>query len=497
MTKYILILFATLFLASCGEDIIEQSETTEVIKTDVDSYVTGKVTDVNGNPIADVQIQLIQNREIIGEITSDSDGSYSTLGEIVDLSEDLILAYTKESYSQKFRTYDDLSSNDVIEKDVTMGQFDSSSTDSLYNLLFGPLDSTFVKIYGYAKYADGSPAEGVSSRAVWDFTDFGGLTLIRQFGDDYSDSDGYWEIYVAKDKEVFLQSLLTIGEDGLIFGVCQFNMNPDFPPTSNALGDRFVDLGSLSEDTEIFLSEEHQVSYISSTISGIALDCNGSPITAGNVAALFAFGTVENPAIPVAVTSLDDYTFGPNGEFEITLTTCEKDFGFGLIAEVIITDTISNFSGRKAALLEENIDMGSVQLCENLNDFPDEMTLNFDSETIAFDSGDDNISSGQGTFWTGFSFVENDILTSFFLGMEDFSLGNNDVAWLRMWKSEQENNEGPWTVFDKPFDEEPPQNVIATITDITDNWVTGSLSGTVETDTGPKPISANFRIYDK
>jgi len=493
MKNYWLFLIITIVASGCHKDVINEStkeETINPINLNY-QYIEGQVTDDLGNPINSAVIEVLQDHELIGTTVSESNGSYSTRNIIVKPNRPIVLKYAKDQYEFKYREFENYE-EDIIKKNVTLAN--TAEIQSLSNEKSSPLDTSLVKIYGYAAYANGNPASGVSCRAIWDYQDIiTGVINVIEHSDDLTDIDGYWEMYVAKDTMINLRAFDWGNE---IISFCQFDFNPDYPNSNNSLGDfsfPYVDIGSYSEDTEVELNQEVEWITKRSTVSGRISLCDGSPIEAGNLKIHLGRKT-DDFVFSLKIIEYKDYQFGSNGEFEVTIETCDQDnmapedWGVGVFAH----DTIANWSGIQAFDFEPILNAGETLLCWDQNDYPGELTVNFEGETYVNSNFVDDARSGQQELRTGATVDFGDQKISFYIAADTDTNGAFRLVWLKMWILEF--NDPYWTVVEYPFEEEPPEDAIISITEVDGNWLEGTINGTVADG---KPIFMEFRVYNK
>ncbi len=497
--KYLLALFILAFsLVSCHKDLIDETTTTEVSDPEIldNRFVTGKVVDPQGNAISEVTIEVIQEGMVIGTIESENDGTYSTEGVVINSQIPVLLQYAKPDFRNKFREFD-LATAVSVEKNITLAG-DEKNAEFEEGVLSTPIDSGLVKIYGYALYADGTPASGVQCMSVWEFEQLGGVYIFRKSALDVTDQDGYWEMYVAPEMVINFRAIHGIGFIGFLGTPCFLNFTPDLPlsqaPLSN-FSTPFVELGSFSEETEVFLNEDNQLEYKRTMVSGKAKRCDGSPIQAGNL--IVEMGSkIFTLILPTTRIEIKNYPFGPNGEFELNIESCDNgsisDWGVSVSA----VDTLINWDGKATFEYEEIIDAGDVSLCYDQNYYPGQFEFILDQDTIMVTENFTDLPfSGEGSLFTEAILTDGDFQTSIYISLFNLMEGQNNLTRLEM--REAKWNNGFWEVTNTPFNESPAMDAFAHITEIDGNWVSGYLEGQVMTTSGQKNISGNFKVYNK
>lgn len=499
MKYLILILVLALGLVACHKDIIDETTTIDVSGPEIveNRFVAGKVVDPQGNALSEVMIEVIQEGTVVGTIESEQDGNYSTEGIAINIQVPVIIQYAKPDFRNKFREFD-LSNAASVEKNITLAG-DEKSTDFQEGVLSTPIDSGLVKIFGYARFADGTPASGVQCMSVWEYEQLGGIYVFRKSALDVTDDDGYWEMHVAPDMTINLRAIHGIGFIGFIGSPCFLDFTPELQLAEAPLGDftpPFVELGSFSEDTQVYLKEDNQLEYKRTTVSGKAKRCDGTPIQAGNLTVDLG-SKIFTLVLPASKLVIKDYPFGPDGEFEVNIEACDNGNIDEWGVSVSAIDTLINWDGNATFDFEETIGAGTINLCYDQNFYPGEFEFILDQDTIMVtDNFTDNPISREGRLFAGAIQTDGDFQTSLYLSLFNFMEGQNNLTRLEMREAEWRN--GYWEVVDTPFNEESPApDALAYVTDIDGKWVTGTVEGQVNTASGKKDIEINFRIYDK
>ncbi len=504
MKKYFVFFIALMLFSSCQEDIIESQVNEEISDPIVvdNTSLSGRVLDTNGDVIADAAVELYQDGESIGQVFSDSQGEYNTSSITVDPFKSVVVKYQKEEYLEKYRSLT-IEPEQSIKKDVILGTESlADGVDAEESALSNALDTNLIKIYGYARFANGDPAVGAECRAIWDFeSPIPNFVFITRLARDYTDQDGYFELYVPKDSVLYFRSKTALNDN--TFNACEFYFNPDNPVADNILGEvwNHVDLGIITEDTMLELDDTNVINSIMTTVSGVAKYCDGSPVTQANIGGAILALSI----IPVEGLSIKDYQFGADGSFQFDIIGECIDNRYmdlnSLDVIVAITDTVIGFTGDATIPFDEIANVGEVLLCTDQNDYDDEFELDFDGNVIDFEQGWDYSNSGVGNLRTEFSDTENDIKTIVKFTIEDVKLGENPVSYIQMRKGQVDGN--TTRIIETTFEEEPASGLVANVTSIeplagrAGSWVTGELNGQVLTSRGMKNLSATFRIFDK
>ncbi len=488
------ILLFALISVGCHDDIIDGTTTTEQGEFEPDDlgFVTGKVTDAYSNGLSEVEVELYQDGELLGSVMTSSAGDYSTQAIEINRTKPFVLKYLKTAFQDKFRALE-IDSGISIEKNVTLGGIEDLIQDD--TVLGSPLDSNLVKLYGHARLSDGTPVAGVSCRAIWDYEVFApGFFGFTQASVDITDIDGYWEIYVARDSVIVFNARYNLNPGTL--NNCSYSFNPVTGQPNNDFGSlNYVNIGPFDSDTAVILDEDVELNLIRSTISGIATHCDGTPAVAGHLTA--RLGPVLGPLLlGFGRTELENYSFGSNGEYEITVETCRDPQVEQWGIQVSIQDTVAYWSGETPVLeYSEMADAGQANLCWDDNEYYGTLGLTLGQADFTFDNYYDNSSSGSGYLRTGATIAEGDHRTSCYIGVDDIQLGKNDLLWVRLRKGRVEGNIN--TTYETTIDVENPTNTHMYVESIDGNWVNGYIEGSIETISGVQDIYADFRIYDK
>jgi hypothetical protein len=495
MKYYLLpIILFTLFL-SCHKDSIEYEVKEEISAPEVIEYpvYSGKLLSENGEVITDVKIDVFQDDKKMGTIYTDEEGFYSTHEIQIQVDKEVTFRYIKESYSEKYRRYE----NDKvinIEKELILGP--TASEDDGVMPMENPSDTNFIRLYGYVLLKDGTPVSGARCHAVWAYWKLGQNGLwCKASVMDYSDSDGYFELLVPKSKVIHLEIFKSRYPDQ--YPQC----NTWFLAPSGELEKwHYKEVGSFEEDTYIELIDNIEFNTINSHASGKALRCDGQPVHYGSI----RFGIIANERFYLATNYVEEYYFGPNGEYDISIETCEiENFDLDSVW-ILIEDYDVNFqSDRIKKKYEEEVQFEDLKLCIDNNDYPDVFHLELGtSQIIDFEYGGDYGSSDQSSINAGFhrktTYSNGEIYKiSLYLEIDSLDLGELPIKKLKMFYSKSEVGSNIYEVYETAFDLSYPDEVICTISKIEGSYVFGMLKGEVETPQGIKQLTANFEIYNK
>ena len=490
MKNLYFIFIAILFFTACNKDSIVIDKKTEIDPpVEIDgAFIKGIVTSITGDKLEGVAIDIYQDNKKIGRTFSGNNGKYSTHSIPLNPEKTVTVKYSKDNFENKYRRFD-FDETTKYEKDIIMGFKPDSGDVKLTDFeLTNPSDTSYIKLYGYAKLADGTPVAGVKCTALWEYQLFSFpprvLLLIKEYTTDYSDADGYFELLVPRNKDIYFNAEKTRYPDQLLSCIERFSyLDPD-----SELNDySFQKLGAFDMDTEVQLKDDIVFETISSHVTGKAYRCDGTPVAHGT---LIVGITILN-WFPIVTKKIENYEFGPNGEFSVDLETCPPDNpqgGYKIL--VNIKDTDVNFFNVEQFEYNEYADIGQINLCYDDNDYPDDFEMTLGTLTRQYPQGGDDARSGENNLQTGFYYKDGDYEEAVFLIIDNIHTGIVPVTRFEMWKINKH------VVYETTF-KAKPEDVTVTITKIEDKYVYGNLTGNVNTPEGRKPVSATFKIYNK
>lgn len=493
MRKIFYLALWALMWTACGDDAITTTTSSHIDPPEeVGLVMKGTVERIDGSPNAGVTVNFHQAGKLLGTTQTDEKGNYSSLGVEIDSLQPVTVEYAKTDISPNYRRPSNASQamHIVYDRD-----FADSSSYQIYSLE-NPSDSNWVKLYGTVVGADGLPIKGARAKVFWEYFGSGFAVWIVAFSETYTDMNGYFELLVPKGVELYskVEHFIAspIGDNGYVMN-CIRNFN-EGGEIFQYLSDYEV-LNPIQEDTELQTRNDLHLNKGFFTFSGIAQHCDGTPVDVAQLAVSKEFSFYSR-------FQDDEYHFGPNGEFEVEVPICglDDDFNRAEYAALSISTEDYRFSSGGPIQAEGMYDFGVVQLCLDNRDYADSISVKFrSSEFEVFASGGDNQRSGAENIHSGFSIYDSDTHhRSLYLGIKDIQLGENPVAWIRYWKSENEDGDIVWETYEKPFDVDNPPNLVANITSIDGNYVHGSVTGTVMTDAGQEEaLEINFSIYNK
>lgn len=494
-TVFILFLMSILHLG-CHKDLIitDISDVTDSPAEIGSVNIEGVIKDYNGVNLPNTTVSVFQNNLKAGMILSDNVGRYSTSTIPLDPDLPLTIEFQKNNLNIKYRRILP-GSDEIITINPVMGK--STQPDiQIDNFVFqNPSDSNLVKIYGFTKLADGTPVKGVKCSAVWDFTTFGNGLMIHQNSRDYTDENGYFELLVPKNTEIFFNvTYIRYYEDPL--GQCHIEFQNLTPNTLEKWN--FNHLGIIQADKQILLREDISLDLIMVTVKGKALFCNGNPVQTGILRGYLGPIMGNEPEMVVFGTNRfidSSYVFGPNGEFEFYIEGCRKENKeYGIIVNI----ESENFEVIYEEFNLENADnLPPINLCIDNRDFPDVFDLQLGSDPVKkFINGGDRPTSGEGHIISHFEIQNGNLKEIITFEVENIHLGKQPIKLLKLQKSILDPGYSYWRVYETTFDS-APDDVELNITKIEDQYVYGTISGNVDTVSGNKSINITFEIYNK
>ncbi len=276
MRNYLLFILGLCLLASCREGEIIETNSTTVEHGELDgAFYQGTIQ--SGNiPIVGAEINVYQSGELIGTTQSDTEGHYTTIDLNLKVGPEVTFEVLFDGYNQKVRRVE---SNQQVYNDLNLKLY-SQSENLLSSELAFPGDTTLVKIYGTFTDENGQGIQGATCRSVWDIIEVvPGVQWTSNGGYERTDENGYFEMLVEQNKNIYFQSHLYAMDCTTI--LTEGDVLPGLP--SSILWNDFMDLGILNQSTEILEKEDIESDIFKSEIQGRFLDCEGSPFTGGSI----------------------------------------------------------------------------------------------------------------------------------------------------------------------------------------------------------------------
>ena len=177
--------------ATTLETIVETETPTEV---EYPVFV-GSVSN-QGEGIANATVKIYQPDGLKGEVSTKEDGSFSTIGIVLDENKDVTFGAEKQEYTTTYkRRSSDLSQDEFINLSITrIDQLTSPYPGPLSN----PADPNLISLTGQVESTTGTTATGL---IAYDIVQQSGSTWGLQGGLFHTDQDGYFEILVPINTE--------------------------------------------------------------------------------------------------------------------------------------------------------------------------------------------------------------------------------------------------------------------------------------------------------
>lgn len=485
---YIYALFLFVLIA-CNKDTIDVKE--DVVTdppTEVKGpFVEGIIRNIVGEPMSQVVIDIYQDNKKIGSTQSDAKGKYHTIGTEIKGGTPVTLKYSKADFNTSFRrmTFEE---DKGLKRNVHLASLESFKSQGTNEIkeIENP-DSTFIKIFGYLKSASGEPIAGAKCYLSGRFIPE--LDWFNIYATAVSDENGYVELLAKKDSEFMLRAWYNMFPSRSISIGCNYLLHDSDTP-----------LGPFSEEHQIQFANDAIIEKVTKTFKGKALKCNGDPVRNGKVN--LSYRIDENHFFPYGQSFADStFQFGPEGDFEITLSSCnyfhKGDYRELKAAFVLIEDNDAvDKTGTKTIDISQTTDFGIVELCDDPNEYPFDFDLTLGDESFSdFESSGDYFRSGKNTISASFTHIQGDIKREVFLKLENIAIGSVPIKHLIMNKYKI-LGENYFQQLGQSFNIKD-SDLNCTITKIEDRYVYGNIDVDVDTPDGVKPLLVNFKIYDK
>ena len=468
--------FVLIFSACRKEEVsIEDPVVTTSPPVVVDgAFYSGQVFDAEGEGVFS-EIDIYQSGELIGTIQTDEQGFYNTEELPLLLEEEITFAIEEELYASKYkRTKPTIELNENQNFRLQLIADSPAGSNTQFE---NPGSEEYVKLYGTFTEMDDTPIQNATVVIVYDpfITSEGNQGFYGLF--DKTDENGYVEFLAPKNKELGYFAFPENLNNGL---ECYSSINVQ---ESNDLISIFYldDLGMLTEDTEMFERSDLSFSLKDYSIYGDFLDCDGNPVSDGEVSLRITYmanGSVQNQTF---------YTdeFDENGEYNFDFSVCSDVIDFQLKA--------TTADGYKASVNLGDVNapgfhLAPLKACEEDNG-PE-----FLISTM-------NLSIGENHTFEGIKFIRPPFGPPYNysvigshpdIGFVNFDIQNMEVGFnpIRQFVVDYlDQNPEPFA-FNAPTEE-----LTAVVTTIDNGIIEGFIQGSVETyGLGEQEINADFII---
>lgn len=350
-------------LISCHKEEItfHQDEKIDPPTTVTGAVYSGKIVSNLGDKITNATVNVYQDGEKLGSLSSDSDGNYSTVELDIKPDSKVTFEITKNQYAGKIRQ---LAATEGFHTDTDFSLVAGGTNPYTVNSI-SLTDTNLVKVYGTLTDVNGDPAEGVYCIGLWGHADMNSMKSVL----DISDENGYFEFLVEKNEEIFFTSFVS----GLSDCYITFNTNDtgsgQYPNAPNG----FQHLGFLENDTEFIEVDDVVMHYNNTILKGRLLDCDGNPVTSGWARAKLISISSSGGSTLTVTSEYSTPNFDDEGRFVIYVNSCEAD-NFTLKFKGINED---NYGVEMVVDFAEGIiDLGDLMACRYYPPFPSQMYIN-------------------------------------------------------------------------------------------------------------------------
>ncbi len=492
MKKIFFLFGMVILMISCDKENITFEDSTFVSDPEEIKwpFVYGQIFSENGETMSNVQVEVFQNDTLVGTVFSDTQGKYSTHLIKTDPDYSVTIKYHKQDYANKYRRFE-FETSHYSNKDIVIGKETSSVeiTKEIYELT-NPADTNLIKIYGYARLSDGTPVSGVSCEAVWQYLKLTNVLLIQKYTRDFSDADGYFELLVPKNRIIHFQAYINRYPQQIL-APC-FEWFTDVNGVGAISQWHYMELGKFESNYNAKLREDIEFLTLSGNVKGKVVSCDGNPISIGKLRISINYKNFYF----WNVLQQDQFTFSPNGEFNVHFETCpvENTSPGDYSIRVFVDDPMSKYSGEKELEFSEVTDLGMINLCIDNNEYPGEFDMIIGSDKRYFSRAFDNPTKGKDKLDIYFNYEDGNVIEYIILATDQVNTGVVPVLHFKYWKGL--DNGSYIEIVEKTF-EAKPEDVIMTITKIENDYVFGQVTGEVDTPQGRKSVSGTFRVFNK
>jgi len=460
-----IIILLTVFSSCHKEEILLDKKDVIDPATEIkDALFSGRIIhDENG--VASAEIYIYQKGEKLGKVVSDQNGNYNTEGFKLKIGKDVTFEIKSEKFVTKIKR---ISIEQEIYKNIDFRLYNKPINNYTPIKLQNPGDTTLVKVYGTFTDINGNPITGASC-VIIDNNDLP-WNLI---GYEITDENGYFEILVKQDVELYINS--------------QLNCIENIIERSPNLKWNFFEIGKLYSDYEAIEKPDLQINNFKSELIGTFLNCDNTPVENGKLSA----GLWIEDEFGKNVIEVFWIDFNPeNGEFSISLNTCHENI-------YLIGLTFWNLNGQVYQIdvpySEGQIDFGTILACTHIKS----AHLSVMSIKVGDIYSNDSIQVIDKN-----SLVDYDIVGLDLYGL--IPITENNYGDIELIINEEitygfhEMSLFDCSKFDWGF-KSTNGEITAEITGAYDNYVIGTFSGEVETiNYGKQTVTGSFRCpYDK
>ena len=470
MKHYIILLLGTLiFLSSCRKEssiIIDEIDTTE--ETELEATVfSGQISDREENGLQ-ASIDIYQNENLIGKVTTDTEGKYITDDLFIEPNEEVTLDIYSVGFKNKYRRF----SKDIgLHQDLNYTLVSNEdAVGAPVQFLENPGSKELIKVHKTLTDVYGQPVPNIFNSVSYDIEQISPNWYNSKGGFDISDENGYIEVLVPAGEEYFHSAAQFIDDTNID---CYNNYyNSDTTLFSNYFTQQY--LGIITEDYEITDYPEIAIHPTSYSIDGTLLNCDNTPLTSGFATLRITYGEGTFPN----VQSFPISNFDAEGNFQVDFDICNYGEYFGFIrgvgddGQIVEYEFVGNLGETTIPTLTTcgtvvldssymNLQIGNLITFNDIN-FPQNASTNSNISASGFHPDHGNI-----------------ILYLIHIG-----LGDNSITLLNL----NFIDENPYG-----FRSEAELNL--NITSIENGYITGTISGSTETnELGTQEITGELYI---
>ncbi|MEO1518258.1 MAG: carboxypeptidase-like regulatory domain-containing protein [Bacteroidota bacterium] len=301
------VLLLLIGFSACKKDAFE--ETITEVETETPVQKTGSVAfllvEPDDNVLDGVDIKIYEETTLVGEGKTDMDGKLEVdLGILANPSSTIYLLAAKEDYNDKAERLEVDDIRDTEHK-ITMAPM-SANALGMNTQLRGLLSNQTVQLSGRIETQNGDPLINTFAfcfdQAALN-NDSSAFTAIL-----LPDADGNYEFLAPANVPLFFTVLA--------FDVCSQRLLVSYADQDLDLGDGLwaENIGPFDMDAQLELTTVDALGFVTKTIEGTAVDCDGQPL--------------EGVTVEVSTTASGSQTSiqvvtNANGEYTADLSICD------------------------------------------------------------------------------------------------------------------------------------------------------------------------------
>lgn len=337
---HILILIGGLsfLMTSCHKENITNTTETEVEnpKTIDYPFFTGRVVDDFGKTQADIEVEIYQDGNLVGTVSTDKDGRYSTHKHKLAFKSPVTLYPKKEGLFSVLRRSKEVEETEN-KLDLRLMSLEGATITPKSEVY--PGDTSLIKISGEIFTTSGNPA--VADVFVGhEIVNISPTSWYAKGEFTMTDENGYYELYLPKDKELFFFAWEKHCGSTFLNTVTDFDKSP------------FEELGLTSEDRVLeTLNNAIHETFIDRTVSATIKDCTGNPIADTEY---YVRWRSENSYRSIKANT------DANGLLEIPFIVCDNEINYEVLSSV---PGFENAVIHKSSSEDNSVDLGDVIDC--------------------------------------------------------------------------------------------------------------------------------------